>query len=307
MTRAALPALAVLAFTGCMEPVRTSSVETLELPPGSGVEVRLDRGSIEVREHAGPLAQLDVERSAGALSREAAESALDALRIDAGAAPSGRLLVRGRDLGAGAFRLGEQVELQVVLRVPPGTTVDARTGDGRIRLVGLSGVVAAATAEGRIVAESVRAESEPARLRTGSGRIEGHDLAGRFHAESGGGRIELSGRLEEVHAVSARGRVAVEVTRGGGPGPGGVWELRSADGPVLLTLPEGVAARLSAAGDEDGEEEERPDWKRRATVRFAELGEGPGAEIRLRGEDGAEVRLEERGARRRARGTARRP
>ncbi len=286
----------VAAAAGCIQPIRESSLETLRRAPGAGVEVRLDRGTVEVREHAGSDVEIGIERSANALSRDAAASALDALRVDAAAAASGRLVVRGRDLGAGAFRLGESTALQVTLAVPAGAPVSVRTGEGRVRLVGLTGAVNAWTAEGRIVAESVRAEAEPARLRTARGRIEGSDLTGRFHAETGDGRIQLSGALAQVHAVTGDGQVRVEVAPSARPAPEGVWELRSADGSIRLTLPAGWPARISAVGDED-EDEGRAIWLRRAVLRFASMGDRPGAEIRLRAGGGGEVSLTRSGPR----------
>ena len=295
-TRPALVALAAIPWTaGCLEPVRETSVETLRRPPAAAIEIRLDEGALEVREHALPEVEIEIERWARALSREAAASALSAIVVEAASDDAGALRIRGRNLLGGAFRLGESVGLRVTVSAPPGTTIEAWTGDGRIELNGLTGAVRATTAQGRIVAESLRTSQEPARLRTGDGRIDAENLEGRFVAESADGRVRLAGRLQQVRAVSADGRVEVEARSAAAPGPRGVWELRSADGSVRLSLPDEAPARVSATGefDDDGETD-GVEWRPRGAVRSAAFGEGPAARVLLRPGVGHNARLDRR-------------
>lgn len=290
------PAAALSLTAGCVEPIVETSVEIRRLPAAPSIEIRLDQGDLEIREHALPEVEIEVERWSRALSREAAASALPAIVVQTDGEDAETLRIRGRNLLGGAFRLGESVGLRLTIRTAPGTAIKAWTGDGRIELSGLTGPVEAVTASGPIEAESLRAGASPAQLRTGDGRIDGKDLEGRFVAETADGRISLAGRLQQVRAVSGDGRVTVTARSAAAPAPRGVWELRSADGSVRLTLPAEAAALVSAAGEPDEDEEtgNGDDWEERAAVRFAEFGEGPAARVLLRPGSGHEARLDRR-------------
>lgn len=197
------------------------------------------------------------------------------------------LLIAGRVGTAGVWRPGERLGLRLEVGVPGGTPVHARTGSGRVELHGLTGPTRAETASGRIHASSLRSpgSAEPIRLRTADGRIEGGDLEGRIVAESGDGSIRLRGRLTEVTAVTADGRIEVEAA---GAVPSGDWLLRTASGRVRLRLPASADARLSVLGS--GEPESDPGslvWERLGPIAVAEMGNGSGAGIELRSDDGS--------------------
>ena len=237
MTRS-LPVLLVLLIVpgalswGCLPGVDQTSVETIRRPGAPELAVRLDRGSVSVREHLGADFEVEVRRTAEAPSWEAAQAVLEALVVDFERDPdSGALTITGRRATAGTFRPWEELALSLRIAVPPGTAVDARTGSGRIELEGLTGPVRATSASGRIVADDLRSPpgtaSEPIRLRTADGRIEGNGLEGRVRAESGDGRIELEGRLEQVTALTTDGRIRIDV-RAGGALPAAEWFLRAA-------------------------------------------------------------------------------
>lgn len=285
-------------LSGCHPQVEETSEETLRRPGAETLIVRLDRGSLGISEHAGSEVEIEVRRSARALSRETARSGLEALLVEAvPEAASGALVVRSRVASAGVWRPGERLALRLRIAVPGGMAVDARTASGRIDLRGLTGPVRATTGSGRIRAVSLRPaageDAGPIRLRTADGRIEGEDLEGRVRAETGDGRIRLEGRLREVTAVSADGRIEVDAGAAAVP-LGGDWLLRTANGRVRLTLPRSANAELSmpAADEPEGGESSALRWERRGPLAFATLGAGPGARIRLRTDDGsARVRI----------------
>ena len=273
---------------GCEPQVEEVSFEVIRRSGAEAVVVRLDRGSVRLREHAGAEVEIEVRRSARALSREAARSALEALVVEVGPGEAGGALrIIGRVGTAGVWRPGESLGLRVEVGVPGGTPVHARTGSGRIELRGLTGPVRAETASGRIRASSLRSPEDagPIRLRTADGRIEGEDLEGRIVAESGDGRIRLGGRLTEVTAVTADGRIEVATA---GAVPSGDWLLRTASGRVRLRLPASAAARLSVLGSGEPESEPRAlAWKRQGPISIATMGDGSGAaRIELRSDDG---------------------
>ena len=293
---ALLIATAVLVW-GCLPGVDQTSVETIRQPAAPELTVRIDRGSLSVREHLGADIEVEIRRIAQAPSREAARAALEALVVDFERDPdSGALTVTGRSAVAGAFRPWEELALSLRIAVPPGTAVDARTGSGRIELAGLTGPTRATSASGRIVARDLRSPAgttrEPIRLRTADGRIEGTDLEGNFLAESGEGRIALHGRLRQITALTADGRIEIDV-REGGPPPAGEWFLRTGSGSVRLTLPPSSDAVMTAVGRPDSDD--RRDfsaWQREGSMALGTLGNGSGPRIHLRTGDGSvRVRL----------------
>lgn len=282
---------------GCLPGVDQTSVETVRQPGAPELAIRIDRGSLSVREHLGADIEVEIRRAAEAPSWEAARAALEALLVDFELDPdSGVLTITGRSAAAGAFRPWEELALSLRIAVPAGTAVDARTGSGRIELEGLTGPIRATSASGRIVASDLRSPAgttrEPVRLRTADGRIEGNNLEGSFRAESGDGRIALQGRLEQVTAVTADGRIEIDV-RPGGPEPAGEWFLRTGSGSVRLTLPRGTDAVMTAVGETTSDDtRDSPDWQSEGPMALAALGDGSGPRIHLRAGDGSvRVRL----------------
>jgi len=285
---------------GCLPGLDETSVETIRRPGAPALVVRVDRGSVIVREHLGAEFEIEVWRTAQAPSREAAQAVLKALVVDLERDPvSGALTVTGRRATAGTFRPWEELALSLRIAVPPGTAVDARTGSGRIELEGLTGPVRATSASGRIAANDLRSPEgtapEPIRLRTADGRIAAQGLEGSVRAESGEGRIELEGRLRQVTAVTADGRIEVDV-RGGGPRPAGGWFLGTGGGPVRLTLPRITDAVVTAVGRPDSDDRrDVSDWQREGPLALATLGDGSGPRIHLRTGDGSvRVRVADR-------------
>ncbi|MXX85718.1 MAG: DUF4097 domain-containing protein [Acidobacteria bacterium] len=288
---AVLVAPAVLSW-GCLPGVDQTSVETIRQPGAPELAIRLDRGSVVVREHLGAEFEIEVRRTAQAPSRDAARAALEALVVDLERDPdSGALTVTGRSAVAGTFRPWEELALSLRIAVPPGTAIDARTGSGRIELEGLTGPVRATSASGRIAANDLRSPAgttaEPIRLRTAEGRIAAQGLEGSVRAESGDGRIELEGRLREVNAVTNDGRIEVDV-RAGGPAPAGEWFLRTGSGSVRLTLPRLTDAVVTAVGRPDADDSrDFSDWRREGPMALGTLGDGTGPRIHLRTGDGS--------------------
>lgn len=281
----------------CLPGVDQTSVETMRRPGAPELVIRLDQGSLSVRETLGTDIEVEIVRAAQAPSREAARASLEALVVDFERDPgSGALTITGRSATAGTFRPWEELTLSLRIAVPPGTAVDARTGSGRIELEGLTGATRATSADGRIVAVDLRSPEGtarvPVRLRTADGRVEGTGLEGNFLAESGEGRIALEGRLQGVNAVTAEGRIEIDVRAGGSP-PAGEWFLRTGNGPVRLTLPRSSNAVVTAVGRPDSDDRsDFSDWRQEGPLAFGALGDRSGPRIHLRtGEGSVRVRL----------------
>ena len=172
------------ASSACYRQVEETSVETLSRPGAGTLVVRLDRGSLSISEHAGSTMEIEIRRSARALSPAAAQSALETLIVEAEEDESaGALVVRGRIAAAGVWRPGERGALRLRIRVPEGAAVDARTASGRIELprpqrprsghdppTGGSAPSPSVLPPGKTPSRSGSAR--------GRGRIEGEDLEG---------------------------------------------------------------------------------------------------------------------------------
>lgn len=153
--------------------------------------------------------------------------------------------------------------------VPRRSTVEAKTGDGRVAVRGLDGDVT---------------------VRTGDGSIQLTGIAGAVDAASGDGSIQIEGAITRLNTRSGDGRVAVRAAAGSAPST--EWSISTGDGVVALELPDGFNANLDATtGDgrvmvnvpftSDGE----TDRRRSAQGR---IGAG-GPTIRIRSGDGGIV------------------
>ena len=291
-----LPGLLASVSPGCIPWVEETSSETITRAGVAELVVRLDHGSVSVGEHLGAEVEVEVRRSARAPSRGAAQEALEDLLVEFGDGEgSGRLVISSRLATAGAFRPWEQPDLRLRISVPAATAINVRTGSGRIELDGLTGAIGATTASGRIVARDLRSpfrpDGHPIVLRTADGSIEGENLEGLVHAETAEGSIRLVGRLQQVTALSADGRIEVIVAEGGAAREGR-WFLRTADGSVRLRLPHGASARVSAVGEiaDEDDDEEAPEWEREGPLALTSVGHGSGPHIRMRTGDGS-IRL----------------
>jgi len=102
------------------------------------------------------------------------------------------------------------------LYVPRNATVFVSTGDGRLRVDGVSGEIDLRTGDGSIDVTGARGRL---RAETGDGRIRVENFEGDAEARTGDGRITLDGNFRSLAA-------------------------RTGDGAISLTLPEGVNATV---------------------------------------------------------------
>ena len=100
--------------------------------------------------------------------------------------------------------------------VPRNATLFVSTGDGRLRVEGVSGELELRTGDGPIDVTGARGRL---RAETGDGRIRVEDFEGDAEARTGDGRITLDGNFRSLAA-------------------------RTGDGAISLSLPEGVNATV---------------------------------------------------------------
>jgi len=111
--------------------------------------------------------------------------------------------------------------VRIELKVPREASLDVHSGDGDLSVRGLKGEI---------------------NLSTQDGRIEADSLDGVLHASSGDGNMHVQGRFDSLSLKTGDGRIYVKINEGSQMVSG--WSVRSGDGDVELSLPEGFSAEL---------------------------------------------------------------
>ena len=127
----------------------------------------------------------------------------------------------------GRVTYSSQASAEFDLYVPRNSTLFVSTGDGRLRVDGVSGEVELRTGDGSIDVTGGRGRL---RAETGDGRIRVENFEGDAETRTGDGRITLDGNFRTLAA-------------------------RTGDGTISLTLPEGANATVETDGesvDNDG-------------------------------------------------------
>jgi DUF4097 and DUF4098 domain-containing protein YvlB len=114
-----------------------------------------------------------------------------------------------------------QASAEFDLYVPRNSTLFVSTGDGRLRVDGVSGEV---------------------ELRTGDGAIDVTGAKGRLRAETGDGRIRVENFEGDAEARTGDGRITLD-------GNFRTLSARTGDGAISLTLPEGANATVETDGE----------------------------------------------------------
>lgn len=205
LTRIALLAAATAAF--CPAEEWTRSFEVGERPE---LRIETNDASVEIRR--------------GAASR------IDIRVVSTGWTLHGPDRVRITDRHAGArvdlevmlphlhWNIGSR-SVRIEVNAPARLNADVRTGDGRIYVDGIAGVL---------------------RLNTGDGSIDAQRVDGSLDAVTGDGRIVARGRFDVVRVRTGDGSVDVEAQSGSKvTSP---WRLSTGDGSVRLAAPSSLAA-----------------------------------------------------------------
>jgi len=112
-----------------------------------------------------------------------------------------------------------QRRVDVIVQMPREGSVNLRTGDGKIEIVGLKGEMDLHSGDG-------------------SENLDGVD--GKLHASTGDGHIRADGRFDALELKTGDGHVEVRATSGSSLGAG--WRLETGDGSVSLEVPGDLAA-----------------------------------------------------------------
>jgi len=121
----------------------------------------------------------------------------------------------------GRVTYSSQASAEFDLYVPRNSTLFVSTGDGRLRVDGVSGEVELRTGDGSIDVTGARGRL---RAETGDGRIRVENFEGDAETRTGDGRITLDGSFSRLTA-------------------------RTGDGAISLSLPEGANATVETDGE----------------------------------------------------------
>ena len=169
---------------------------------------------------------------------------------------------RGFSFSLGPIKLssGDTASVDVVVHVPPGTDVEARTRAGDVTLTGTTGTTRVATGAGDLrVQESGALKASTGSgdvmvtrctdgtLTTGSGDIRLDEVTGpgALQLRSGSGDLEVRTRTEETTAATGSGDVDLDLRAGR-------VTVRTGTGDVRVRVPREMPVRLdlnTAMGD----------------------------------------------------------
>src|SRR4051794_6084519 len=241
-------------------------------------------GAIEIQSWDKPDVLVEVEKRGS--TREAVEalevkSSQDGNRIEVE-------VKKPEGMSLNGFGFHRSASAKLIVSVPRTADIQARSGDGSIRIAHVTGRTDLHTGDGSIRAEDVSGELT---LTTGDGSVTVDGAEGRLALETGDGSVNVSGKLGGVRLHTGDGSIVYRAQPGVAMADD--WDITTGGGSVSLYLPSDFGAELDAhTGDGsirndlkvDGD---RPETNHR-TVK-GRLGTG-GKQLRIRTGDGA-IRL----------------
>jgi len=245
--------------------------------PGGKLEMRVDRGSIQVRPSAGDSVDIKVIRELKNGSAKDLDRMLEQHQIEM--EQSGDLIKitaeGNRNLLGWAKNKFRNLRVEYIITVPSKFNLDLHTSGGNVRVSDLEGEIEAHTAggsmdfgqiKGPVKARtaggnvSLRKAEGRADLRTSGGSLNIGELRGDLVARTSGGNISMERIEGSVDAETSGGSILAKEVRGavlarssGGNvsavlngQPVGNSELKTSGGSVSVTLAEPVALDVSA-------------------------------------------------------------
>lgn len=285
--RAVAVVLAAIGLTGCSvnlsaEHYTTTEEKTFHVSGTPELVLSTFDGSIEVRSWDKPEIKATFEKKA--------ESADVAKSLVVKTDQSGNRItieaVRPEPFSGISINTNRSVNL--ILSVPRKINLQAKSGDGGVRLDGLDGRIDVKSGDGGINGHDLVGDVY---VRTGDGGVTLDAVNGRLELNTGDGGIQVTGTLSKLSAHTGDGSVTVRATQGSRTDDD--WDVTSGDGSVTLELPDGFSASVDAHTGDGGISVEglplpSPTGESKDTLRGS-LGTG-GKTIRLRTGDGG-IRL----------------
>lgn len=291
--------LAAVVVTGCEVNLNSEGIvsrDTKKFTVTANPQIELDtfEGSIEV--HSWDRDEVEVEIEKRAMEQRLVDdmkvtAEQDGNRIVVKVGPPARSdSFEGVQIGV---HFSPSARLRVVL--PRNSQLTASSGDGSITIEDVSGKITLRTNDGSVRGSRLNGELM---VRSGDGSIRLERVEGKLDVETDDGSITLEAKPTTLRARTTDGAIRLEVQPDTEVAED--WDLQTADGSVVLTLPaefnavidaetrDGVVrANHPSLRQESREGEDREE--RRRTLR-ATLGAG-GHTVRVRTSDGT-IRIE---------------
>lgn len=194
-------------------------------------------GAIEI--HAWERGEVLVEVEKRGPTREAVEA------LEVKATQQGDVIElevkRPRSETFGGLGSHRTAHARLIVSVPRTANLRARTGDGAIRISGVTGRLELRTGDGSIRASDVNGELS---LSTGDGTITVSRAEGRLNLETGDGGVEVSGLLGAVKLHTGDGSIVYRAEPGTKMTDD--WQISTGDGSVAVYLPTEFDAEIDA-------------------------------------------------------------
>jgi DUF4097 and DUF4098 domain-containing protein YvlB len=201
------------------------------------VRVTTFDGSIQVQAWDKPDVLIEIEK------RGPTRESLDALQISS--TQSGNVIeLEVKKPRTESFRgigLHRTAYARLTVSVPRSSNIRARSGDGSIRIDGVSGKLELRTGDGSIRASDVAGELS---FETGDGSVTVDNADGRLTVETGDGSVTVSGKLGSLKLHTGDGSVVLRA--GAATAMTDNWDITTGDGSVSVYLPEDFGGELDA-------------------------------------------------------------
>jgi len=219
--------------------------EEKRFEPGGTPQLHLATfdGSIEVRSSDGNRVLVEIEKrgpTRESVEALVVESKQDGSRIDVEVKQPRRESFTG-------FGFHMSASAKLIVTVPRRSDIVARTGDGAIRLDGVSGRLELKTGDGSIRVSDVSGDLV---LNTGDGAVDVERAEGALVLETGDGGVNVEGKLSKVRMHTGDGSIVYRVDPGARMEDD--WQISTGDGSVSLYLPAAFDAELDAHTGDGG-------------------------------------------------------
>jgi DUF4097 and DUF4098 domain-containing protein YvlB len=208
---------------------------TVSGPP----ELRLTTfdGSIEIRSGDSKSVVVEIEK------RGPTQEAIDQLRIDTKQEGDRiEIEVKKPSQTVTFFGVGHMSPTaKLIVTMPRDGNVNARSGDGSIRVEHVHGRFELKTGDGSIRANDVGGQLT---LSTGDGSVTLEDVAGDLDVDTGDGSVSVAGKLAAVKLHTGDGSITLRAASGTSMKDD--WSITTGDGGVALYLPSDFGAELDA-------------------------------------------------------------
>ena len=243
VVRLAAVAAAAVAIAACEVNLNTEGLTAKEkrtFTISGQPDLTLDTfgGAIEI--HSWDRNEVEVE-----IEKRGMEQALiDGMTVEA-EQEGDRVVLRVKGPPAAERRITVGVHIsptaRLLVAVPRKSLINARTGDGSIRVENIDGRLALRTGDGSVSAERITGDIE---ARSGDGSIRIDRAQGRLDLETDDGSLTINARPTVVRARTGDGSIRMQLEPD--TSMTDAWDLATSDGSITLTLPASFNADIDA-------------------------------------------------------------